>query len=176
MVTVAGGKATDIRQSTINGILAQTGSLPFDAAVNLLVNGSGVTDGTETVYRGIHGDTGLTTGDINSRMYQLVVNKADDSHVVLKVVGLNRLHTSTKNIVQTKVPTLVNRGAGACMLIMPRMTMYIMGKRPMRILIRLLFMLVFTLAWDAKWDGSRGTKSLIMGSCFTPIPVLRISV
>ena len=111
MVTVVGGKATDIRQSTINGILAKTGSLPFNSTVNLLVNGSGVTDGTGTIYNGIHSDTGLTTGDINSKLYRLVVNKADSSHVVLKVVGLNRLHPSTKNIVQTKVPTLINRGA-----------------------------------------------------------------
>lgn len=111
MVTVAGGKVTDISRSTVNGIVAKTGSLPLNSTVNLLVNGNGVTDGTGTIYSGIHNDTGLSTGDINSKLYKLVVNKADSSHVVLKVVSLNRLHPSTKNIVQTKIPSLINRGA-----------------------------------------------------------------
>jgi len=111
MMTVSGGKNSDIRSSTINGIVAKTGSLPFNATVNLLVNESGVTDGSGTVYHGTHADSGLSTGDINSKMYRLAVQKADAHHVVLKVVGLNRLHPSTKSVVQTKVPTLVNRGA-----------------------------------------------------------------
>ncbi|MCR5758008.1 MAG: autotransporter outer membrane beta-barrel domain-containing protein [Selenomonas sp.] len=111
MMTVSGEKNTDIRSSTINGIVARTASLPFNATVNLLVNEHGVTDGAGTVYQGTHADSGLSTGDINSKMYRLAVQKDDAHHVVLKVVGLNRLHPSTKSVVQTKVPTLVNRGA-----------------------------------------------------------------
>ena len=111
LVTVVGGKATVISASTVRGIVEKTGSLPFGSTVNLLVNASGVTAGDGTIYQGIHKDTGLSTGDINSRLYELVVYKADSSHVVLKVVALNRLHFSTKSIVQAKMPTLINRGA-----------------------------------------------------------------
>lgn len=110
VITAVGGKSTDISASTINGIVARTGSLPLNSTVNLLVNNSGVTDSTGTIYNGTHADTGLATGDVNSKLYRLVVQKADGSHVVLRVVNLNRLHPSTKNIVQPKVPTLINRG------------------------------------------------------------------
>ena len=111
LVTVVGGNPTVISASTVRGIVEKTGSLPFGSTVNLLVNASGVTAGAGTIYQGIHKDTGLSTGDINSKLYELVVYKADSSHVVLKVVGLNRLHFSTKSIVQAKMPTLINRGA-----------------------------------------------------------------
>lgn len=111
MVTVTGGVATDISRSTVNGIVQKTGSLPIGSTVNLLANASGVTDDAATAYSGTHADTGLSYGDYNSKMYDLVVKKADGQHVTLQVVGQGKLHPSTKSVVQTRVPTLVNRGA-----------------------------------------------------------------
>ena len=87
LVTVVGGNPTVISASTVRGIVEKTGSLPFGSTVNLLVNASGVTAGAGTIYQGIHKDTGLSTGDINSKLYELVVYKADSSHVVLIFSG-----------------------------------------------------------------------------------------
>lgn len=111
MVTVAGGNAADISRSTINGIVARTGSLPIGSTVNLLVDDRGITDGQETVYRGIHADSGQALGDINGNMYELQVQKAALDKVTLQVAGTNKLYHQTKNLVQHKVPAFINRGA-----------------------------------------------------------------
>ncbi|MCR5756396.1 MAG: autotransporter outer membrane beta-barrel domain-containing protein [Selenomonas sp.] len=111
MITVSGGTVTNISASTVKGILDKTGSLPIGSTVNLLLNNSGVTDGQGTSYQGIHGDSGMALGDINGRMYELQVRRADANRVILHLAGVRRLYPQTKNLVQHKVPTLINRGA-----------------------------------------------------------------
>lgn len=111
MITVTGGTAVDISGSTVTGILNQTGSLPIGSSVNLLVNTAGVTSGSSTVYKGIHGDSGMSLGDINGRMYELVVRKSDANTVTMQLASVSKLYPQTKNLVQHKTPTFVNRGA-----------------------------------------------------------------
>ena len=111
MITVTGGTAVDISGSTVTGILNQTGSLPIGSSVNLLVNNAGVTSGSSTVYKGIHGDSGMSLGDINGRMYELVVRKSDANTVTMQLASVSKLYPQTKNLVQHKTPTFVNRGA-----------------------------------------------------------------
>ena len=111
MITVMGGTAVDISGSTVTGILNQTGSLPIGSSVNLLVNTAGVTSGSSTVYKGIHGDSGMSLGDINGRMYELVVRKSDANTVTMQLASVSKLYPQTKNLVQHKTPTFVNRGA-----------------------------------------------------------------
>lgn len=111
MIKVTGGTAVDISGSTVTGILNQTGSLPIGSSVNLLVNTAGVTSGSSTVYKGIHGDSGMSLGDINGRMYELVVRKSDANTVTMQLASVSKLYPQTKNLVQHKTPTFVNRGA-----------------------------------------------------------------
>jgi len=111
MIKVTGGTAADISGSTVTGILNQTGSLPIGSSVNLLVNNAGVTSDSSTVYKGIHGDSGMSLGDINGRMYELVVQKSDANTVTMQLASVSKLYPQTKNLVQHKTPTFVNRGA-----------------------------------------------------------------
>ena len=53
----------------------------------------------------------MSLGDINGRMYELVVQKSDANTVTMQLASVSKRYPQTKNLVQHKTPTFVNRGA-----------------------------------------------------------------
>lgn len=110
ILNVTGDAKTDIGGSNVLAVVTENSPLDVNEYVILLQNGAGISDNGETTYSGIHADTGSSRGYTRTTEYHLEVEKVDDEHVILKLVG-DRLRTTTAFVSQVRVPNIINRTA-----------------------------------------------------------------
>lgn len=110
VLTVNGDTSTDISGSSLTAYVPNSPFLQVDDKVNLIVNHSGIIDSPSTAYLGLNAETGLAYGRNASAYYDIIAEKQDESHVVVRLRGRG-LTPESKQVPQVRVPTLVNRGA-----------------------------------------------------------------
>ncbi|MBR1859982.1 MAG: hypothetical protein IJ797_10855 [Selenomonadaceae bacterium] len=110
VLNVTSSANTNIAGSKVIAIVDSDTYLDLNDKVILIQNNKGkISDDEITSYKGIHSDTGSSEGYTRMMEYHLVVEKVDDSHVILRLVG-DRPRTPTEFVPQVRVPTIINRG------------------------------------------------------------------
>ncbi len=110
MINVRGNSLTDISGSTIKAYVPNSPYLKTGDRVNLIINKNGITDSAATKYIGVNSETGLPRGETALSYYDIITEKQDKSHVIVRLAGENSLKPQTKQIPQVRIPTLLNRG------------------------------------------------------------------
>ena len=100
---------TDISGSSLLALVPTSPILKPNDTINLIVNKAGITDSAATTYRGVNADTGLPEGESPTARYDIISEKQDESHVVVRLVGKG-LKAESKQIPQVRVPALLNQG------------------------------------------------------------------
>lgn len=108
-VNVNGEMETNINGAKVIGIFPSSVMFQVNDRLTLLQNYAGIPDNNATFYQGVHSETGLTRGYNASAEYDLIVEKSDEEHVILRLQGIKTTPV-TKTIAQSRVPTLINRG------------------------------------------------------------------
>lgn len=109
VINVNGSSTTDISGSSLLALVPTSPTLKIGDTINLIVNKSGIIDSAATTYRGVNADTGLPEGETASVRYDIISEKQDQSHIVVRLAA-REIKRETKQIPQVRVPTLVNRG------------------------------------------------------------------
>lgn len=110
MINVTGNSLTDISGSTVKAYVPNSPYLKPGDRVNLIINKNGITDSAATKYIGVNSETGLPRGETALGHYDIISEKQDESHVIVRLSDVNALKPQTKQIPQVRVPTLLNRG------------------------------------------------------------------
>ena len=110
MINVRGNSLTDISGSTVKAYVPNSPYLKTGDRVNLIINPNGITDSAATKYIGVNSETGLPRGETALSYYDIITEKQDESHVIVRLAGENSLKPQTKQIPQVRIPTLLNRG------------------------------------------------------------------
>ena len=110
VLRVTGRNQTDISGSQLVALVPSSPFLQIGDRVNLIINSQGILDSSATSYLGLNADTGLPEGENVSAHYDIISEKQDESHVIVRLAGKGNLKPQTKQIPQVHLPTLVNRG------------------------------------------------------------------
>ena len=110
VLTVTGRSQTDISGSTLTALVPNSPFLQVGDKVNLIINRQGIIDSPSTSYLGLNSDTGLPEGENASAHYDIISEKQDESHVIVRLAAKGNLKPQTKQIPQIHLPMLVNRG------------------------------------------------------------------
>ena len=109
VINVNGSSKTDISGSSLLALVPTSPILKPNDTINLIVNKAGITDSAATTYVGVNADTGLPEGESPTARYDIISEKQDESHVVVRLVGKG-LKAESKQIPQVRVPALLNQG------------------------------------------------------------------
>ena len=110
MLDVRGKTQTDISGSSVKALVPNSPYLQVGDKVNLIINNNGIVDSSKTTYIGVNADTGQTAGENASAYYDIITEKQDENHVIVRLAGTVSMKTQTKQIPQIRVPALVNQG------------------------------------------------------------------
>ena len=91
VLTVTGRSQTDISGSILTTLVPNSPFLQVGDKVNLIINRQGIIDSPSTSYLGLNSDTGLPEGENASAHYDIISEKQDESHVIVRLAAKGNL-------------------------------------------------------------------------------------